>query len=59
MRFLKTEKSAQAGKVNDLNDVICDTTIYADDTSLSILSVIRHLISGKNWSWHLNLNLIY
>ena len=26
---------------------------------LSILSVIRHLICGNNWSWLLNLNLIY
>ena len=26
---------------------------------LSTLSVIRHLICGNNWSWLLNLNLIY
>ena len=34
--------------INDLPyDVICDIAIYADDT-LSILSVIRHLICGNN-----------
>ena len=26
---------------------------------LSIVSVIRHLISGDNYNWLLNLNLIY
>ena len=26
---------------------------------LSTLSVIRHLISGNNWNWLLNFNLIY
>ena len=26
---------------------------------LFILSAIRHLICGNNWSWLLNLNLIY
>ena len=44
--------------INDLPDnVICDVAIYADDTTL--LSVIRHLICGKNLNWLLNLNLIY
>ena len=41
--------------INDLNDnVICDTVIYANDTTLS---VIRHLICGNNLNWSLNLNL--
>ena len=44
--------------INDLPDnVISDVAIYADDTTL--LSVIRHLISGNNLNWLLNLNLIY
>ena len=44
--------------INDLpDDVICDTAIYADDTTL--LSVIKHLIHGINLKWLLNLNLIY
>ena len=38
-------------------DVICNIAIYADYTT--ILSVIRHLICGKNLNWLLNLNLIY
>ena len=45
--------------INDFHDVICDIAIYADDTTLSILSVIRHLICGNNLNWLLNLNLIY
>ena len=46
--------------LNDLpDDVICDIAIYADDTILSILSVIRHLICGNYLNWLLNLNLIY
>ena len=46
--------------INDLfDDVICDIAIYADDTTLSILSAIRHLICGNNINWLLNLNLIY
>ena len=48
--------------INDLsNDAICDITIYVDDTtlSLSILSVIMHLICGNNLNWLLNLSLIY
>ena len=45
--------------INDLpDDVICDIAMYADDTSLSILNVIRHLICGSNLNWLLNLNLI-
>ena len=28
--------------------VICDIAIYADDTTLYILTVVRHLICGKN-----------
>ena len=44
--------------INDLPDnVISDVAIYADDTT--VLSVIRHLISGNNFNWLLNLNLIY
>ena len=44
--------------INDLpDDVICDTTIYADDTIL-YLSVIRYLICGSSLNWPLNLNLI-
>ena len=44
--------------VNDLpDDVICDIAIYV--VFLSVLSVIRHLICGKNLNWLLNLNLIY
>ena len=44
--------------INDLpDDVICDTTIYADDTIL-YLSVIRYLIGGSSLNWPLNLNLI-
>ena len=35
--------------INDLpGDVICNIAICADDTVLSTLSVIRHLICGKN-----------
>ena len=46
--------------INDLpDDVICDIAIHADDTLLSILSVIRHLTCGNNLNWLLNLNLIY
>ena len=42
--------------INDLpEDVICDITLMI---LLSILSVIRHLISGKNLNWLLNLNMI-
>ena len=29
-------------------DVICDIPIYDDDTNLSSISVIRHLICGNN-----------
>ena len=44
--------------INDFpDDVICDTAIYADDST--ILSVIGHLICGNNLNWLLNLNLIY
>ena len=40
--------------INDLpGDVICNIAIYAD-TTVSILSVISHLICG-NWNWLLNL----
>ena len=43
--------------INDLpDDVICNTAIYADDTT--ILCTIRHLICGNNLNWLLNLNLI-
>ena len=46
--------------INDLPDnVICDIAIYADNTTLYILSVIRHLICDNNLNWLLNLNLIY
>ena len=46
--------------INDLPDhFICHITIYADDTILSILNVMRHLICGNNLNWLLNLNLIY
>ena len=35
--------------INDLpDDVICNIAIYADDTTLSTVSVIRHLICGNN-----------
>ena len=45
--------------INDLlDDVVCDIAIYADDT-ISVLSVIRHLICGNNLNWLMNLNLIY
>ena len=45
--------------INDLpDDVICDIAMYADDTSLSILNMIRRLICGSNLNWLLNLNLI-
>ena len=45
--------------INDLpDDVICDIVIYADDTTI-ILSVISHLICGRNLNWLLNLSLIY
>ena len=40
------------------DDVICDTAIYPDDTTL-YSSVIRHMICGNNLIWLLNLNLIY
>ena len=46
--------------INDLLDgVISGIGIYADETILSILGVIRHLICGGSLSWLLNLNLIY
>ena len=46
--------------INDLpDDVICDIAVYTDDTALSILSVIGHLIYGKDLNWLLNLNLTY
>ena len=46
--------------INDLpDDVICDIAIYADDTTLYFLSVIRHLICGNKFNRLLNLNLIY
>ena len=46
--------------INELpNDVICNIAVYADDTSLYSLSVIRHLICGNNLNWLQNLNLIY
>ena len=45
--------------INELPDVICDIVIYADNTLLSIPSVIRHLICGNNLNWLLNFNLIY
>ena len=46
--------------INDLPDgVISGIGIYADETILSILGVIRHLICGGSLSWLLNLNLIY
>ena len=45
--------------ISDLpDDVICDITICADDTSL-FLSVISHLICVSNLNWLLNLHLIY
>ena len=35
--------------INDLpDDVICNIAVYADDTILSTLNVIRHLICGNN-----------
>ena len=34
--------------INDLPDVICNIAIYADDTTLYSLSVIRYLICGNN-----------
>ena len=40
------------------DDVICDTAIYPDDTTL-YSSVMRHMICGNNLNWFLNLNLIY
>ena len=44
--------------INDTpGDVICDTAIYPDDTTL-YSSVIRHMICGNNLNWLLNLNLI-
>ena len=44
--------------INDLPDnVICNIAMLM--ILLSILSVIRHLICGKNLNWLLNLNLIY
>ena len=37
--------------INDLpDDVTCDIAVYADDTTLSILSVIRHLICGNSFT---------
>ena len=46
--------------INDLpDDATCNIDIYADDTTLYSLSVIRHLICGNNLNWLLNLNLIY
>ena len=44
--------------INYLPDVICNIPVYADDATLSTLSVIRHLICGNNLNWLLNLNLI-
>ena len=44
--------------INYLPDVICNIAVYADDATLSTLSVIRHLICGNNLNWLLNLNLI-
>ena len=45
--------------INDLpDDVVCDITDYADDTTL-YSKCVRHLISGNNSNWLLNLNLIY
>ena len=35
------------------------SAIYADDTTQATLSLIRHLICGRNYIWLLNLNLIY
>ena len=43
--------------INNLDDVICDIAIYADDTTLCS-NVMRHLICGNNLNWLLNLNLI-
>ena len=34
--------------INDLPDVICNIAIYADDTLISTISVIKHLICGSN-----------
>ena len=45
--------------INELPDVICDFVIYADNTLLSIPSVIRDLVCGNNLNWLLNFNLIY
>ena len=45
--------------INDLpDDVVCDITDYADDTTL-YSKCVRHLITGNNSNWLLNLNLIY
>ena len=40
------------------DDVICNITIYADDTTL-YSKLDRHLICGNNLNWLLTLNLIY
>ena len=45
--------------INYLPNVICNIVILPDDTTLDLLSMIRHLICGNNWSWLLNLNLTY
>ena len=34
--------------INDLPDVICNIVKYDDDTIVSILTMIRHLICGNN-----------
>ena len=45
--------------INYLPNVICNIVILADDTTLDLLSMIRHLICDNSWSWLLNLNLTY
>ena len=44
--------------MNDLPDVICSIASIPM-MLLSTLSVTRHLISGNNYNWLLNLNLLY
>ena len=45
--------------INNLPDeVICDSLIYADDTTV-YSKCDRHLICDNNLNWLLNLNLIY
>ena len=41
---------------NHPDDVVCDSTIYADDTTL-YSNCDRHLICGVSFNWPLNLNL--